>query len=70
MRAENHLFLLWGSIDLLFVWVVETGVVFVCGPKITGFSVSIEIVLVFVKVGEIDWISVGKIELNLISVYG
>ena len=45
MRAENNLFLVWGSIDLVFVWVVEIDLVFVwvveidlvfaCGPKIT-----------------------------------
>ena len=46
-RAENDLFFVWGSIDmvfvwvveldLVFVWVVELDLVFVCGPKITWF---------------------------------
>ena len=37
VRAENYLFLMWRSIDLVFVWVVEFDLVFVCGPKITWF---------------------------------
>ena len=62
VRAENYLFLVWGSIDVIFVRVVEIDLVFVCWPKITwlqGFSVSIELDFVFVWVVEIDLISVG-----------
>ena len=40
------------------------------GPKLTFFSVSIEVDLVFVWVVEVDSISVWAIELDLISVYG
>ena len=37
VSAENNLFLMWRSIDLIFVWVVEINLGFVCGPKITWF---------------------------------
>ena len=39
VRAENYLFLIivWGSIDLVFVWVVEIYLVIVFGPEITWF---------------------------------
>ena len=33
VRTENKLLLVWGSIDLAFVGVVEIDVVFVYGPK-------------------------------------
>ena len=46
---------------------VKFDLVFVCGLKITVFSVSMEIDLVFVMV-KIDLISVWGIELDLISV--
>ena len=46
---------------------MKTDLVFVCGSKITVFSVSMEIDLVFVIV-EIDLISVWGIELDLNSV--
>ena len=62
MRTENDFLLVWGSIDFIFVRVVEIDLVFVCWPKITwlqGFSVSIELDFVFVWVVEIDLISVG-----------
>ena len=34
-RLKNDFFLTWGSIDLVFVRVVEIDLVFVCWPKIT-----------------------------------
>ena len=37
VRAENDLFLACGSIDLVFVRVVEIDLVFVCWPEITWF---------------------------------
>ena len=49
---------------------VEIDMFFNAGRKSLGFRVSIEIDLVLVKEGEIDLISAGGIELNLISVYG
>ena len=60
MRAEKYLVLSVG---------IEVDLGFVCGPKITGFCVSVEFDLVFVQVGESDLNSVGT-ELNLISIYG
>ena len=38
LRAENASFLVWGSMDLVFVWVVEIDLVFVCRQEITWFS--------------------------------
>ena len=37
MRGGNYLFLVWGSINLVFVGVVEIDVVYECRPKITWF---------------------------------
>ena len=34
LQAENDLFLVWLSIDLVLVWVVEMDLVFSCGPEI------------------------------------
>ena len=42
MRAENGLFVAWGSIDLVFVWVVKIDLVLVSGPRL-DFSEGIEI---------------------------
>ena len=67
--GKNVLFLVWRSIDPVFVWVVEIDLVFVCGPKMTWFCVEIETVLFFLRV-EIDLISVWGIEIDLISVQG
>ena len=47
VRNENDLFLVWGSIEFVFVWVVEIDLVVVCGPKMTWSCVGIEIDLVF-----------------------
>ena len=47
---------------------VKIDLVFVCGSKVTCFSVSMQIDLVFVMVVEINLISVWGIELDLISV--
>ena len=57
-------------IDLVFVWVVvvEVDPFLDAGRKSPGFSVSIEIDLVFVWVVDIDLISVWGIELDLILV--
>ena len=62
MRAEIDSFLVWWSIDLVFVWVVEINLVFRCGPQIAWFNVSIEIDLDFVRVVEIDFISVRGVD--------
>ena len=37
VRVENDLFLMRGSIDVVFVWVVECDLVLVCGLKTTWF---------------------------------
>ena len=37
VRSENDLFSMWGSIDLVFVRVVEVDLVFVCWPTVTWF---------------------------------
>ena len=37
VRAENDLFLVWGSIAVVLVRVVEIDLVSVCWPKITWF---------------------------------
>ena len=68
MRAKNYLFLVWGSISLVFVRVVEISLVLYAGRKSLGFSVSIEPDFVFVWVVEIDLISLWGIQLDLISV--
>ena len=68
MRAKNYLFLVWGSISLVFVRVVEISLVLNAGRKSLGFSVSIELDFVFVWVVEIDLISLWGIQLDLISV--
>ena len=68
MRAKNDLFLVWGSINLIFVRVVEISLVLNAGRKSLGFSVSIELDFVFVWVVEIDLISLWGIQLYLISV--
>ena len=62
--------MLW-SINLVFVLVVvELTRLLDAGRKSLGFSVSIEIDLVFVWVVDNELISVWGIELNLISVGG
>ena len=68
MRAKNDLFLVWGSINLIFVRVVEISLVLNAGRKSLGFSASIELDFVFVWVVEIDLISLWGIQLDLISV--
>ena len=35
VRAEDYLFSMWRSHDLVFVWVVNIYLVLVCGPKPT-----------------------------------
>ena len=67
MGAENDLFLVCHSIDLVFVSVVEIKVVFYAGRNSLGFRESIEIDL-FVWVVEADLISVWGVELDLMSV--
>ena len=49
--------LVWGSIDLFFLWVVEIGLILDAGRSL-AFSTSIEIDLAFVWVVEINLISV------------
>ena len=66
MRIGYHLVLVWGSIDLFFLWVVEIGLILDAGRSL-AFSTSIEIDLVFVWVVEINLISVWGMELDLIS---
>ena len=70
MRAKNYLFLVWGSISLVFVRVVEISLVLYAGRKSLGFSVSIEPDFVFVWVVEIGLISMSGIEVDVISVKG
>ena len=48
-----------------FVWMVEIDLVFVRGPEITCFSVSIEIDSLFCAVVEVVLISVKGVELDL-----
>ena len=64
VQAENDLLLLWRSIGLVFVWVVEIELAFVWGRKSLSFSVS----FVLVWVIEIDLVSIWGIERDLISV--
>ena len=64
-RAENDLLLVWVSIDLLFVQVVEIDFVLACWPKLTWFwcehrawlvfSVGMGIYLVFVWGSKATW---------------
>ena len=68
MRAENDLFLVWGSTSLVFVLVVEIDVGFLACRIWLGFIVSIEIGLDLVWMVEIDWISVWGMELYMILV--
>ena len=67
MRAEIASFLVWGLIELGFVWVVAIDS---AGGKSLGFRVSIEINLFHVWVVAFDVISVWWIELDFISVWG
>ena len=57
---------------MVFVWVVvvEIDSFFLCGRKLLGFSVNIEIGLFFVWVVDTDLISVRGVELELVSVWG
>ena len=50
----NDLFLFWGSIESVFVWVFQIDLVLCSEPEFTRFSVSIEIDLVYFWVGEIN----------------
>ena len=68
MLDKNDLFLVWGSIDLAFVRVVEIDLVFVRWPKITWFECEHRTDFVFVWVVEIDLVSLWGIGLDLISV--
>ena len=69
VRAEIHLFWLWWSIDLVLCgwWWSNFTRFWDAGRKSLGFSVSIEIDLVFVGLVDIDLISVWGIELDIIS---
>ena len=62
VQAEIDLFLGLWSIDLVFVWVVDIGLVCMRARKSLGFSVCIEIDLVFVWVVENGLISVWGID--------
>ena len=64
MRAENDLILMWNSIKLVRLWVVE---IFVCGPKSLSSSFIIELDSVFVWAVEIDLSSMWRIELDMTS---
>ena len=55
VRAENYLFLVRGSFDLVFVRLVELTWFLYAGLKSLGFSVNIELDFVFVWVGKIDF---------------
>ena len=68
--GRNDLLLMSRSVDSVIVWVVEIDLVLYAGQKSLGFSVSIEIYLVFAWVVDIDLVSMLGIELDLISVQG
>ena len=87
VRAENDLFLVGGSIYLIFVRVVEIDLVWFshAGRKSLGFSVSIELDFVFVRVVEFHcwgskltwfqcrdriWFGFGGGEDDLVLVFG
>ena len=55
VRAENYLFLVRGSFDLVFVRLVKLTWFLYAGLKSLGYSVNIELDFVFVWVGEIDF---------------
>ena len=69
VRAENDLFSVWGSIDLVFVYMVETDLFFVCGPKMAWLLWGIDNNLIFVWVIDIHLVSVREIEIDLIAVW-
>ena len=58
--------LVQGSIDMVFVWVVEIDLVFIRGPEITCFSVSIEIDSLFCAGGRSCLDFSKGVELDLI----
>ena len=60
--AGNNL-LIWGSTDLGFVWDVETDLVLFASRKYIGFSVNVEVDLVFMPLVQMNWISVWEIEI-------
>ena len=68
MRAENYLFLVRGSFDLVFVRLVKLTWFLYAGLKSLGYSVNIELDFVFVWVVEIDLILMWGIELGVVSV--
>ena len=70
MQAENDLFSVWGSVDFIFVWVVNIDFFFFARRKSPGLNESIEIDSVFVRVVEVDLISMWEMEPDLISVKG
>ena len=55
MRAENYLFSVRGSFDLVFVRLVKLTWFLYAGLTSLGYSVNIELDFVFVWVGEIDF---------------
>ena len=57
MRDVNGSFMEWVSIELLFVCMVEIGLVFVCGQKLLHFDTNSELDFVVPWVVEIDSIS-------------
>ena len=63
-RGENDLFLVCGLLDLVFM-LVEIDMVLHAGRKSLGFSLSIDVDLFFLRVLEIELISVWRTELDM-----
>ena len=68
MRDENRLFFMWGSINFVFMRMVEINLVFVCWSKSIDLSVNMQLDFFFVCVVEINLISLWGVEIDSISV--
>ena len=68
MRDENRLFFMWGSINFVFMRMVEINLVFVCWSKSIDLSVNMQLDFLFVCVVEINLISLWGVEIDSISV--
>ena len=68
MRDENRLFFMWGSINFVFMRMVEINLVFVCWSKSIDLSVNMQLDFFFVCVVEINLILLWGVEIDSISV--
>ena len=68
MRDENRLFFMWGSINFVFMRMVEINLVFVCWSKSIDLSVNMQLDFFFVCVVEITLILLWGVEIDSISV--